>query len=221
MEGIVVYAKCAGFLCPPTATWDTAFYLGVPGDRWGLDNVDPNCYPLGAIEIIDTGHVEVQGVILRTWDLAYLDEQGIPIPDLPLNYGDTLSLIERFGMMPATPPQPCDGTIVEYMWMHRTHYSDGEIVFPEGSSCDLATGISGLTGTVTMIVPNPGTDQLRIGPFAGTNKIEVRDPLGRLVHSQSANSGSATIETSAWATGTYYITMVGNSKSQVLNWIKQ
>lgn len=223
MQEEVVYAKCTGFMCSPAAAWDTAFYLGVPGDRWRLDDIDPNCYPYGALEIQDTGHVIIQGITLRTWDLAYLDSTGLPLPNLSPSLGDTLALIERFGMLPATPPQPCDGSIIDYFFMYRIHYSDADIAFPDGSSCDLATGIASAHDRGPLAIgPNPGTDVIVLSGSSGPASIEVRDMFGRLVLVQQYTDWSSPIATNTWPSGAYWLTVILNDGSrEVLRWVKQ
>lgn len=218
MDGLAVLEKHGGVSCPSGGLWDTLYYLGDIGDRWNGDNVDPACYPLGVLEIQDTGHVVIQGTTLRTWDIAYLDENGAPLPFSP----DTFRLTERLGMTFNWPPQPCDGGIVEGTPGVRLHYSDIDFSIPDGSTCDLPTMVSGTEGPPLTIAPNPGTDQLWITGLTATASIEVRDPLGRLVHSRSKLPMNAPIETASWESGTYFITVVqANGARDLLRWVKQ
>ncbi len=225
MEGSAVMTICGGWLCPPNAVWDTLLWLGVPGDRWMGDDVDPDCYPLGVVEIQDTGHVIIQGLSLRTWDIARLDQNGDPIPETALgNFGDTLGIIERVRWNLSPPPQPCGGGIVvDYFWFTRTHYSDVDISLPEGSTCDIITSTNQPEGDLPFAIgPNPGTDQVTITGLSTGTMIRVCDPLGRLIHSTVSFARDAIIPTSAWEVGTYYITVSGSDGPQrSVRWVKE
>ncbi len=207
----------------PGGDWDTLYFLGVPGDRWWPRYTDQTCPPLGMIEIQDTGHVIIDGINLRTWDLAYLNEAGQPIPEGNPSWGDTLGIIEHIGSMPGGPPMPCTTQNWDICGAYRLHYSDDLISFPDETFCDITTYIS-TTGSSSAIVgsyPNPGTDQLTLTGLSSTSHtIEVRDPLGRLIHTQNMAAGNAIIETSVWPSGTYFVSIVG-SELQFIKWMKE
>ena len=82
--------------------------------------------------------------------------------------------------------------------------------------------VSGTEGPPLTIAPNPGTEQLWITGLSFNASVEVRDPLGRLVHSQSNLLVNSPIETASWESGTYFITVVqANGARDLLRWVKQ
>ena len=198
---------------------DTLYWLGVPGDRWWPPGSEEYCLGLaGMLEIQDTGHVVIEGIELRTWNVARLTQNGTPIT------GTLETITERIGAVPRRfCPSVCS-VIVDCYMFSLAHYSDGEINIPPGSPCGITTNdavdhrINRLQG-----MPNPGTDQLNITGLSSTpSKVEVRDALGRLVHSQNMAASNAIIPTSAWARGTYFITATDQSGTrEVLRWVKQ
>lgn len=225
MQGDAVLWRCGGlFLCPPSAAWDTLYWLGVPGDRWMGDDVDPNCYPLGVIEIQDTGHVVVQGITLRTWDIAYLDENGAPIPeDVLPNFGDSLGIIERIGGNLAPSPQPCDGAIVDYYWMTRTHYSDAEISLPEGSTCDIITGQARPTSEPPIaIAPNPGSSFQLTGLSGSAAQLRILDMQGRSVRDGIMINERTPVDLDELPPSTYIVELrFQDGARQLLRWAKE
>ena len=222
-QGNVVFDHGSLAYPVPDASWDTLYVLGLPGDRWWPRFANQSCPPLGMLEIQDTGQVVIQGVPLRTWNLAYLDANGDPLAQQAW-WGDTIGILERIGSMPGLPPVPCDTPIWDPCSFFRLHYSDDEIALPLGTSCDITTAIPPTRATESAIRlhPNPGTDQLYITSLVASATVEVRDPLGRLVHSRSNLPMNTPIETAAWESGTYFITVTDYSgRSQVIKWVKQ
>lgn len=221
MQGNVVLTRS---LFPQIdASWDTLYVLGVPGDRWWPRFTDQSCPPRGMLEIQDTGHVVIDGVSLRKWDLAYLDENGIPIPQQPW-WADTIGIIDHIGSMPGYAPIPCNVQIWDICSVYRLHYSDAQIAFPDGTACEITTSVRTKDPRHIAITlhPNPGTHQLMLsGLSSDASRIEVRDLLGHLVHTQRMNVSNATIATSSWSNGTYFISVFGEDGPQVIKWLKQ
>ena len=77
--------------------------------------------------------------------------------------------------------------------------------------------------TLITLLPNPGSDQLTItGLSPGAKPIEVHDPLGCLVFAQSMVGTNAAILTSSWASGIYFVRVIGSvGNQQLLRWVKQ
>lgn len=220
MEGGAVMRRCGGLGCWTTA-WDTLYYLGVPGDRWSSEFAEPWCYPHGVLEITDTGRVMIAGVVRRTWDLAYLDENGQFVPDLPSWLGDTLGIIERIGSPLGNPPQPCDGGVIDYFFFHLLHYSDIEVNIPEGTACDGPTGLDSHVRTHLSLLPNPGTDHFQLSGFGSSSaQVSVRDALGRNCFSTGNYRSGERIRAESWAPGSYYITVISATQSRTLQWLK-
>jgi hypothetical protein len=223
MEGNAVMYKCGGTFCQSDPVWDTLYYLGVPGDRWSSQIADPECYPHGVIEITDTGHVVIQGVSLRTWDLTYLDENGQPVPDAPSTFADSLGIIERIGCPVGNPPQPCGNGAVDYPAMLLLHYSDNEISIPNGSTCEIFTGTPALTYVQDKIslYPNPGSDILLINSSSTMVGIEVGDQMGRTLPIAQQSLHLRYIPTETWSRGTYFIRITLSDGTQIVQrWIK-
>lgn len=104
-------------------------------------------------------------------------------------------------------------------------YSDIDLALPGPFSCadpiimDVKVpALSRLT-----LHANPGTDELWItGLASGSNPIEIRDPLGRIVHARLMTGETVRIETGSWSTGTYLIRVVDPAGNlQTLRWMKE
>lgn len=201
--------------------WDTLYWLGLPGDRWWAPGSEANCMGFaGMIEVQDTGHVVHDGISLRTWIVARLQEDGTPSPWF------TETITERIGSLPRYFCPTICSTWTEcetYSLGFLGHYSDVEVSIPDGTYCDFTTAIQNTHMSAPAgAYPNPGTDQLWITGLTTTVSIEVHDPLGRLVHSRSNLSENAPIETASWDSGTYFIAVVqANGVRDLLRWVKQ
>lgn len=221
-QGDVVYYK-GQF---PPAAWDTLYYLGAPGDRWWPIGTLGTCGYFGMLEIQDTGHVVIDGVNLRTWNIAYLDSAGTATwgNGQPLG-SDTLAIIERIGGLPRVFFNygfNCYGPI-DPPFYRLQHYSDWQITMGSGVTCDIALRAdSRYMQTVLSLLPNPGADQFQItssssAPF----DLEVHEPLGRLVH-RDRIVANQTIATGDWPSGTYFVSVNDQRGSRkVLRWLKQ
>ncbi|HRD51579.1 MAG TPA: T9SS type A sorting domain-containing protein [Flavobacteriales bacterium] len=206
---------------PLSTSWDTLYWLGVPGDRWWPRNSEPYCLGYaGMLQIQDTGHVVIQGVELRTWEVVRLSESGAPF------LGWSVTITERIGAAPRNfCPWLCS-VIVDCYDYQLVHYSDDEIAIPPGASCAMAMGhpVNQLMSDWRTL-PNPGSDELRVtGRIAAATRVEVCDALGRLIVGQALlrNEIPITISTSAWEPGTYFVTLIEHSgQRQVLRWLKE
>ena len=203
---------------PLSTEWDTLYWLGVPGNRWWPKNSEQFCLGYaGMLEIQDTGHVVIQGVELRTWDVIRLSESGTPFPGL------SVTITERIGAAPRNfCPWLCSVTVDCYDYQ-LVHYSDAEITVPPGASCDIAmSGPPSHPMNHWRITPNPGVNELRIsGVGSSRTKIEVHDALGRRITAQSTTRDYECINTSDWEPGAYWVTLnhLGGHR-QVLRWVK-
>lgn len=204
---------------PSFTSWDTLYWLGVPGDRWWPIGSEAFCNGYeGMLQILDTGNVVVQGMSLRTWSVTSLNQNGTP------GNWVVATITERIGAVPRNFCPVICSVIYDCFPPSLYHYSDGEINMPLGTTCDIATSNSRIDSADDLRTsPNPGTDQLTITGLSSTpSKVEVRDALGRLVHSQNMAASNAIIPTSAWARGTYFITATDQSGTrEVLRWVKQ
>lgn len=224
LQGDVVYYKhnVAG-----GSPWDTLYYLGVPGDRWWPPTTQPmTCGYFGMLEIQDTGHMVIGGENLRTWSLAYLDSAGVSTWGNGQPFGsDTLAIIERIGGLPRKFPHygyDCYGPM-DPSFFRLQHYSDWQVTTGSGITCDIALGAASRSmQTAISLAPNPGAVQFSIIGISASASVEVRDPLGRMVHSQANLPENAPTETSTWEIGTYFVSITsGDGRRQVLRWVKQ
>lgn len=217
-------ARCDGWLCPPNPPWDTLLFLGNPGDRWNDGSVDLACYPYGMLEIQDTGHVIIQGITLRTWDLARLDQNGLPIPEENFpNFGDSLSIIERLQGNTWAFPQPCDGEFLDSYWWTLQHYSDVDISLPEGSTCDITTGQLELPHALSIVLhPNPGNTFQLTGLHGRTAQLRLLDMQGRMVRDGFMISERTTVDAEDLLPGTYIVEVhFADGARQALRWVKE
>ncbi len=218
LDNDVVYALSGPGVIP---LWDTLYYLGLPGDAWYPLGYDWNCAPLSKILITDTGHVVMDGVSLRTWDIAQLSANGLPMQDPP--FGDTLRVVERLGGAPRSFPDfycPPD-VIDEERFFTLRHYSDWQISFGTGPSCDIALNSVDVSPARLLCTPNPGTDHIQFNNTSPIN-IVVRDALGGIIQTDQRLVASSPVNTEAWPQGTYFISVADEKGTRAtLRWMKQ
>jgi hypothetical protein len=157
-----------------SGTWDTLYWFtAVPGDRWyppGADGLCPGQYPLGVLQVVDTGHVVLGGWSLRHVDVAFLDGAGQQSPD-------SFTIIERLGspLMVIAP----GGCIVSEAGGSLRTYDDN--AFPpynsgEPSTCDQFTGIDGPVSRPAFdVYPNPAHTMATL-----TMRFSEDPPSGRM-----------------------------------------
>ena len=181
-----------------------------------------SCAPQGMMEILDTSHVVIQGLGLRTWDVAYLDANGQPGPSPTM---DTLQIIERIGALPRRPYQGvCPGFPGDYDWVSLLCYTDIDIAITDGTPCDLPTI---LPATLTNIpsprlLSEPSSAQIRITGLTSAALIRLRDALGREVMNSRSVGPETVIATDGLASGPYFIEIIPpNGMHQVLRWVKE
>lgn len=205
MSGDVVYARS---LFPQVdLTWDTLYYLGVPGSRWWPRMATQQGAPFGMLEIQDTGSVVIEGIPLRTWRLAYLDENGAPIPLYPGE--DSLIITERMGAPSILAPRNYDN--LEWVFSRRLHYHDPEISVPAGGACGLPLGARERDeGAPLRIHPNPASHALAVELRLALKDamLAVRDAHGRLIMARRVNGGLSTIGLHDLSEGVYSIELL-------------
>lgn len=163
------------------SSYDTLFHFGAePGGHWQLPGSS-----LITITVLDTGHVVKAGASLR-----YLVMDLGPFSNVP-NGVDTL--FERLGFKGA------------YIDVYSAFASDGDLgalrcysdvdlaVTPDSIACDFILSLddSGRRATVSLH-PNPaGTSTTILFSSAATRELTLvlRDPLGRLVHTERLPPG--------------------------------
>lgn len=220
MEGAAVISDHSNMTWNTNGEWDTIQYYGNIGDHWWPANADEGCPPQGMLQIMDTGSVVIDGVSLRTWQMAYLDINGVPImvaaPLAPF------TLTERIGMAPRMPHTHMCG-ITETTDIELIAYSDADITFPPGSVCGLPMSTDANKPMVAAaLYPNPSSERFWVIGLSTSTSVEVHDPLGRLVHSRSNLSMNTPIETASWESGTYFITVAqADGARDLLRWVKQ
>lgn len=198
--------------------WDTLAWFGaMPGDRWYPPGEDRSCPPNGMIEVLDTGSVEIGGLVLRRLQVRRLyGDDG--------DWGNTGYITERIGMTPRYPEVISCDAVIDYFFPHFVCYSDDQVQLPAGVDCSISLGFAGQernSGPVTTY-PNPGTDGFRLSGI-GASKAEGRimDMQGRVLESMSVVEGEH-IGT-AHLSGGNYVVEVRTDGVQVhrLRWVKQ
>lgn len=219
MEGAAVLSDHSNMTFNTGGIFDTIQYFGNIGERWWPPNADMSCPPQGMLQIMDTGHVVVQGIALRTTQMAYLDINGVPMITAPSPF-EPFTLTERIGMAPRMPHTLMCG-ISEAGPMVLEAYIDSDIRIPEDAICDLPTAQLEMSASVPSIRPNPGRDELIITGLPPVISVEVRDAMGRLVIGLSPRYSAHPIDTGQWSPGTYFITVVSGDEKRALRWVKQ
>ncbi|MBL8001025.1 MAG: T9SS type A sorting domain-containing protein [Flavobacteriales bacterium] len=205
-----------------TQSWDTLYdFAVVPGDKWLPPHADPGICPPGngdVIEVLDTGTVVIDGMVLRYvdvhcgfydgriterlgWSLGMVMFEGCFVPecscDLRCYRDDSLSYV-RPGLT-----LPCD-------------------------HLDLATAVEmDLQGQALVVAPNPGTDHFTLSGVEGylppgRHTITLFDATGRIVLQQRTADVRPMIDTGALPSGLYRVA-VRDEQGAVLGatWVKE
>ena len=205
----------------PTPAWDTLHrFDALPGDRWfppGADQVCNNGIE-GMLSVMDTGHVMIDGLVLRTWDLAYLDATG----EEAWSAGQ---FIERIGYNGSFIPLPGGCIIVEY-GEGLNCYSDDDISYiaPNGPEvCHLTTSTREILPIQGFdLHPNPGTDHFTMQLPPDDHHLEIFDQLGRSVIQLDGISDRAVIGTISLPPGIYTVRITDQKgRSLQQRWVKQ
>lgn len=202
--------------------WDTLYWFGaVLGDRWYPPGADDACVgmePWGQLEVLDTGHVAINGMMLRYVDVGYLGQFGEVTPD-------QYRIIERLGAPRLGLIQ--GGCIIVEDGSHLRTYADD--LFPlydttVPSACDdLTLALEELLwGKRLSVYPNPGYDQVRFSGVNSPTLVSVYDTRGSLVLDEDGIDPLSGMDVSALRPGLYTIVirnMEGNKFH--LKWTKE
>lgn len=203
-----------------TWAWDTLYlFNGIPGDRWWPIHGENCPAPWGMLEVQDTSTTVIEGIPLRTWCVAYLDEDGDPMDPGCFEVYERIGSIR--GLIP--PPSGCFPIeAVHALWC----YADVDIPLYEtgvSPTCTFPIGIDEHGGHARLsIFPNPGSDVLHID--AGTavrTDVHLFDGMGRLVATTTSASGQAQLDTHAMPSGTYVIKVTTPLGSHTSKWTKR
>lgn len=193
--------------------WDTMYWYGAaPGDSWAPPFALPDeCELSGTgdlVHVLDTGTVDVDGMLLQYWDvdLGWYDGR----------------IIERLGWSVAFTPFPgCWWDVVYSL----TCYSDNVIAYetvPGQNSCFLITGMHLEEKGRIVLFPNPGTTHFTLDLPPGPHTITLIDAMGRVVLQERTTDARPVIATEALPGGLYRITVRG-AQGGVMSapWIKE
>ncbi|HRD51329.1 MAG TPA: T9SS type A sorting domain-containing protein [Flavobacteriales bacterium] len=209
---------------PTGQLWDTLLrFDAVPGDAWYLPNYDQHCAgqePFGQIQVLDTGHVVVDGVTLRQWAYGSLGANGEVI-------AASAYYFERIGFLYGLLPYPYCDPIIDAGEV-LSCYFDSDLTYitawaqPAGT-CDFTLGAPSPASTHGITVaPNPGREQLMLSLPASSHRVNVIDALGRTIITYPSLSGSTPIATAHLPSGAYLIRIESADGSRTsLRWIKE
>lgn len=210
---------------------DSAFYLLYDfganiGDTWeiGVSNGnDPMCDSISIVEVIDTGSMVINGMNLRTLNLA-------STPGSQTALGG--KAVERIGMIesgyfsflfPST--QMCDtNIIVDYFDMDFLCYEDDNFTtFKETSQeCDYLLYLGNPNAEISFgIAPNPAEITLNVLGIHGDENYEILSLAGQVVLKDSFLSGKQ-IDLQTLEPGHYFIRIEkADSKVETHHFVKK
>lgn len=169
--------------------FDTLYWFGAaPGDHWKFPGIGAGGEQV--LNVTDTGTVVIDGLSLH-----YLATEH-----------DTL--IERIGPLLSLMTL-WDLTVVDGPGGQLRCYSDHTISYRApwwAYDCESLMDIADpLPGTLTLISPNPGVNQLVLQVPPGTQGIQIRDALGRMVYHTEVARSRIEVDTGAWPSGLYLV----------------
>lgn len=183
-------------------SWDTLYlFNGVPGDRWWPIQGENSCpAPWGMLEVQDTSTTMINGVPLRTWCVAYLDEAGEPADP------GCFEVYERIGSTAGLVPLP-NGCIATETWECLRCYADVEMPLYEtgiAPSCNFILEVDDLRGPGRFsLSPNPGTDHFYVTSSGFKGHLYLFDATGRTIRSTPLGGDRTLIDASSLASGLY------------------
>lgn len=183
--------------------FDTLYWFGAnPGDHWYVA-MPYAMEPLMRFDITDTGTVVIDGLPLRYVAAG---------PD---------TMVERLGSL-SNFMLPWNAALIDHGTGKLRCYTDEAIDFhapwwPLG--CASWMGVNTTTGGPGMsLSPNPGRDQLVVQLPPGTQAIQVRDALGRMVFLTEVTGSRIEVDTGTWPQGLYMVQVDGQPAQR---WVKQ
>ncbi len=203
--------------------WDTLYrFNAVPGDRWWPIGADESTCggTWGMLQVTDTGHISLSGVMLRTVSVVHLDQFGDP------EMGMT-TVVERIGTpLMVIPPGGC--IVSDFGATLRTYQDDTFPIYDTGgpSACDLFLGMdtSPQRSSGPVLYPNPGHDQLWVRSLEefGQTSLRLHDITGRIVMEEAIKEDGG-VDVSLLPPGVYQCSIVDQSGQihGTAKWIKQ
>lgn len=199
--------------------WDTLYWFSaVPGDRWYPPGMPVSESELcNIVQVIDTSHVDINGLSLRQLTCAFLDQFG----NVTAN---TFLITERIGTGSMHfPSGAC--TTDEAAWGAHTYVDDAFPLYDNGagSNCDHFSGIAQHGPTVNAtIFPNPGMDILHIETgLKGPAEICVMDATGRAVLKARSASGSLALDCADLSPDLYLVEVHTLAGRRTVRWVKR
>lgn len=193
---------------PYLQAWDTLYWFDAPiGARWAPPHFDyGGAYcplPAGLLEVVDTGTVDMNGIMLHYVDVKKLAGPG--------GQEEEFRIYERIGNLIIGWPVN-DGCIVSE-WPYRLHtYSDqlGTLYDEGGPFCPDILGIEGMEWEQKLALaayPNPGGNQLSLSwDVPGRYEVAIRDLQGRMVWQGHYRKGEGPLNMSGLVPGMYVLT---------------
>ncbi len=205
----------------PIPVWDTLLrFDALPGDRWYVPGHDIICSEISSwdlLEVMDTGHVVVNSIALRYWDLGHYIT--------PDQFQWSGRCFDRLGFPGVLVPLPSCGVMTE--GFVSSCYRDDELIFPSpilpSDWCGLPLNTAEsekVQGAVP--TPNPGTDHFTLQLPPGVHTVEVVDAMGRTVLREQAANSTTRMATGSLPAGAYSVRVVERDGSlRTMRWVKE
>lgn len=209
------------FIHVPGVGFDTLYNMNAQiGDRWLLTASPEQCDNTSYLEVVDTGHVVMDGVSLR-W-LAV--ERHFPALSWPA-FQDTI--VERLGTMSYLPPQnSCLAAVDGSLGGALRCYHDDEVNYMANwvDACEIPLSVADHLSTDNRLrlYPNPGSDMLQLESTGrSTADVLVTDATGRTIARTAMQAGTIKLNTAQWSPGLYQVQVITEEGSVVRKWMKQ
>ncbi len=205
----------------PSGGFDTLYNMNaVPGDRWMLAPFQENCDSTAYLDVVDTGHVELNNQNLR-WLAVH-----IRFPAIWGTYAFKDTIVERLGtLLSYLPPQNmCLGALDGSEGGALRCYEDGQISYMAlgVDACRISLGITEAERQALEMFPNPGENAFRLKlPAALCGQLVIHDAQGREVLRAKLKEAAIDVSTGQWPSGLYSISVLsGNAVPLRGKWMK-
>ncbi len=194
--------------------WDTIIWFGAtPGDSWGrLDPIDWSGCSC-PFNVIDTGHVMIDGQWLRSLEVS----------NPCFNGGWHYRYVERFGSDYGLFFDRCEDTEFNHEPLMRCYSDEGMNYETDvAPSCEWGVGIHGYDVLATWSIHPAGEGSIQIRGLEARSGESLRfvDSSGRVAMTSTVNLGNAIVDVSPLAPGPYIVQPGTSPELAPLRWMK-